>query len=312
MGNNNRRGVLEMGNASPRHFVLILSFLMKNNLDMTGQKLANYKDLEKRTGYYDRKYSCGEMINTYWCNDNRYIYNYSEGLNLKEENAIELPTGIYKNENKDSEILVYKTSSPYLTFNINRPVCILNKGNVLQEIQRILIQFQQLNCTYSEYDLNDVYDEIALTIHHQTGLIPNYEEIKEETVRKAKEKFEATVQGMEINSVRDVVHELELGEWRHYFVYNGKEHDGRKLLLSAIKKHEKKINDAKINDCINNMMDAEMYINNQTIKDRLCKTGTKQIAAVFKERREEIERYNFDTFGVKSYKMYKKKYMNKC
>lgn len=275
-------------------------------------KLDIYLETTKFNRIFDIKYSTGSMLNPGWFNANNFIFSYTENLNLKDDNVTKLPTSYFKNAgiNPDniSEIMAFQLSTPYIKFSIDRNIGLLHKGNVLQELQRILIQFQQLNFTYNDYDLNDVYDELVLMIHHQTGLIMNCKELKEETIRLAKERFEESIEGIEIKCVKDAIHKLKLGKLKTHFVYTGGEHDGRTVLLNAIKKQESTINNAKIDDCINCMMDSDIYICGDTIEDQLHKTGRRQIDLVLKDRKQEIKDYNVSTFGVRSYKVYKQQY----
>lgn len=272
-------------------------------------KLDKYSRLVEEGRRFDSHYSNGRMLNKDWFNAKNLIYSYTENLNLKDYNVTKLPTGILKNAGfnpkNESEIMAFQLSTPYLKLNIDRSIRLLKRNNVMQELQRILIQFQQLNFTYNDYDLGEFYDDIIIRIQHQTGLVNNFKKIKEETLRIAKQRFKKTIKGMNITSVKDAVHKLELGELRTHFVYD---EGGSSLLLKAINKQNKDNNDTKINDCINSMIDAEMYIDTNTINDQLFETGLRQIKSALAERKQEIKDYNVSTFGVKSFKVWKRKF----
>ncbi len=270
--------------------------------------------------WFKQRYGSPYMANESFYNENGYVYSYMAGLNLKPSNAIKLPTGVYRGDGinkypkvEANEIMVYQLASPYFKFNISKPISFLNSENVLQEMKRYLIQFQQLNFCYNpSYDLNLVYDDVAIRIQHQTGLIPNMKELKDGIMDDVVNIFESSIGGdtalSKYTTVSEVVEGLELGVVYSNYIHKNVYHDGRKLLLKAIRKQESSINNAMINDCIYDMMSAEMFICNETIKDQIHSTGLRQIKTIVAERKQEINYYNLSLFNVKTYSKWKDKY----
>ena len=273
-------------------------------------------ELEKRVQQYDTINS-GNIIDNDWFSDNGYIYKYTDGLNTKceelapksQSNAI--PKAVYTttvgdtlNKAYNKEYLSYKLNTPYREVNINRRVQILNNDNVLKELLRFLIQFQQLNYTYTSYNLGDVYDEAVMSITAQTGLIPRPSRLKADTLQMATTKFNLSVRGKDYKTVKEAVEGLNLytekGTVRPKI--DGK--DNRAITGTTTSKFKSKANEELINECIDAMIDAEMFISPMTIKEQLETTGLRQIKEVVKGRKLEIKQYNYNTFGVTTHAMY--------
>ncbi len=306
------------------------------------------KELNKRIDNQKNE-SSGLMLSRNWLDENalfgrRCIDRYKEGFNLKDEelapmskaNAVSSSRDIkskntYVNKFGDTiykidannrvmsgdekgnpiDVLTYQLNNPYKEVNINRHISFLNKDNVLQELLRFLIQFQQLNYLHTEFDLGEVYDEVVLSINSQTKpkLIPNPIQLKESTLDMAVTVFEDSIEGKGFSSVKDVVNGLGLYKEKTYYSNTDDvTKDGRGISIGGVKKHHKRVNDNLINDCIDTMIDADMFISPKTIKDQLYTTGRNQIQKVYKERRLELKQYNKNTFGVTTDAMFERKF----
>ncbi len=275
--------------------------------------IEQYTASSTSEAWFSSRYGNNGLVNEQFYSEHNYIYKYTENLNLKPENAQELPTGIIKNAGINrgamKEIIAYELSYPYIRFNINFGIGLLNKGNVIQQLLRYLTQFQQLNYTYNDYDLNGVYDDVVIRIQHQRGLMPNYSEIKDSLLDKATTNFHNSIKGKAYSSIREVVKGLGLGKLHYNYVYSDSNTNGASLLLKALKRKEMTNNTAKVNDCIDEMMNAQMYIDLRTIGEQLFNSNHKVIERVFKDRKQEIKKYNLSTLGVASYKKYVQNYL---
>lgn len=288
-----------------------------------GYLSSDFKDF-----WFKNRYENSTMVNAdYYC-ENDYIYSYTEGINTSEKTAIALGTGEYYyscnpfliEESDATEIMVFKHKKPYRTFNIDRPLFTLNKKNVINEVIRYLVQFQQLNYFYnSKYDISTVYDDVMIRINHKLDLVGNMKHIKDRLVDDSNKIFSSTLHDFhkgcpkdysslpKLLAIKQFINYMNLGSTHDYYTPKvNKRFDRRGLLLKATRRAESLNNQGKINACIDSMKLKNRFICADTVKvDEMPTTGINQIREVVKSRKQEIDSYNLSNFNAKTYRKYK-------
>ena len=275
----------------------------------TVNNLSDYSSYVNTTEWFNYRYCNSGIVNTDFFTENQYVYNYTEKLNLKDHNVLKIPTGQYKNAlfpNK-SEIVVCKLIEPYYSFSIDYPISRLNNGNVIQMLLQYLIQFQQINYTYIDYDICKVYDDAVIRIHSQLKLLSNYEAIKTSIIEKSIAIFEESVKETNGTSIGAVLSSLRLLTPKNYYVHGFDGIDKKDVYCKAYNYLSHTESEEKILSCIELMKEAKMFVNAETVKDQLYDSGERQIKKVLKDCKEIINEYNMNTFGVKTYYQWKKR-----
>jgi len=268
--------------------------------------LQQYEEFEKTRDRINDKTSSGLIVDKEFYKQKNYIYSYTEGLNTK--NATIMGTGVYSSVIRPldyDEIIAYRLEKPYYKISINFPLRIINQKNLFKVLLKYLVQFQQLNYKFNpKYDLGKVFDEAIIQIRANRGLGKDWQKWKDSLLKTARNHFEDSIKGTEELSLKESLHHFGILKARRYFAYSHG-FDSGALILRAIKKEEKETNDALVNYVIDAMMENMDFVCLQTIKDALQNKVKRPVERVYKERKDEIKRYNLNTFGVKTLNKFK-------
>lgn len=283
--------------------------------DDEGLNKEPYFETDFSDSLYDR-YSNPNMVYSKFYSINNYIFRYQEGLNTSNTYAVPLGTEEYYSPGKfvyvkseSTEIIVYKLRKQYRVFNIDRQISSISKFNVINEVLRYLVQFQQLNYFYKpNYNLSSVYDDVMVRIQHQTGLVPNMEDIKNSILERSNRYFEKSIENIDpsIDTLKKFVNVLDLGKCMEYYTPRIDGYERKGLLLKAYRKAESLKNVNMINKCIDNMKEKTMFICPDSVKNELPSTGINQIREVVHHRKQEVDYFNLTNFNAKTYSKYKR------
>ncbi|NPD85348.1 hypothetical protein HNS38_11285 [Lentimicrobium sp. L6] len=201
--------------------------------------------------------------------------------------------------------IVYKPNKPYYKLSLDLWVDKFDSYNKIGLLRGHLVRFIQLNPTKRDFNtLYIVLDSAINRINNNSLLNFNFNKIHTQLIDQALDDTK-NLEG--IIPSKEYYMSIDWKEKHDY--YTGKfGFENRNLVNKAKGILVKYENSKKINEVIDAMIEAKIFISSETIKDQIFKTGLRQIKDVYKERKEELKKYNMDEFGVKTLKTYWKKY----
>lgn len=258
-----------------------------------------------------------KMVNKSFFSRHNLIYRFASKLNLNE--AVEIKTGKYKfnslnnlqiseSQLEKHEILDYKLSNPYFSYNINTDLKRLAYTPINNLLKEFIIKFLELN--HYRNGLSFIQPLIDATLEHiDQELIPVKPDFNE--LQKIKERsIEVYLDSIKNTEFTDL-HSLLLGLNRlkpsNYFSFYTP-YVGRDYGNKDRGKTTKEFNDELVRSCIDRMIDEKEFVWQTTIKKRMPGMGRDPITRVRKERESEIKKANKQNYGVTSLAQYKKKY----
>lgn len=242
-------------------------------------------------------------------NNRRWAYIITKGFSPRNTKPVNTTIGtVVDGITKDGKTvyILYQDEPYFVSPSLDFQVSGLTFKNYLSTIIRQLVIFRQLNTNATEHDVELFLLSMANTIF----AAKKYDLTRkqwDDVITASKYYFEEQTAGVKYNNADELLTGLNLWKEKHWFVPYYEEADKRTLFNNSERLVAKK-RVKSINDIIDGLIQAEMFVSKETIQDHLdFDMSLRTISDIMKPRKQQIKEDNMKYFGHNTFKKYNDK-----